>query len=138
MGVNISRLKDMTESELGRLPKGQSSGGMIMPEPAFNQIVLDAQNRADAMGDEYLSVEHLFLSLASVQSDAKEILRLNSIEPEKIEEALKEIRGGEKITDQSPEGKYRALERYGIDLLEKANSTLLSAETKKSGDACRC
>jgi len=78
IGANISRLKDMTESELARLPQGQSNA-QLMPDPAFNQIVLDAQNRADAMGDEYLSVEHLFISLASVQSDAKEILRLNSI-----------------------------------------------------------
>jgi len=84
IGANISRIKEMTESELGRLPQGQS-GNLLMPEPAFNQIVLDAQNRADAMGDEYLSVEHLFISLASVQSDAKEILRLNSITPEQIE-----------------------------------------------------
>ena len=119
IGANISRLGEMTESELGRLPQGDT-GELLMPEPAFNQIVLDAQNRADAMGDEYLSVEHLFIALASVQSDAKEILRLNSITPEQIEDALKEIRGDEKITDQNPEDKYKALERYGIDLLEMA------------------
>ncbi len=138
MGANVSRLKDMTESELGRLPKGQSSGGMIMPEPAFNQIVLDAQNRADKMGDEYLSVEHLLLSLASVQSDAKEILRLNSIEPKQIEEALKDVRGGEKITDQSPEGKYRALERYGIDLLEMAQKGKLDPVIGRDEEIRRC
>jgi ATP-dependent Clp protease ATP-binding subunit ClpB len=138
MGVNISRLKDMTESELGRLPKGQSSGGLIMPEPVFNQIVLDAQNRADKMGDEYLSVEHLFLSLASVQSDAREILRLNSITANQIEEALKEIRGGEKITDQSPEEKYRALERYGIDLLEMAQKGKLDPVIGRDEEIRRC
>jgi ATP-dependent Clp protease ATP-binding subunit ClpB len=138
MGANITRLKEMTESELGRLPKGQSSGGMIMPEPAFNQIVLDAQNRADKMGDEYLSVEHLFLSLASVQSDAKEVLRLNSIEMEKIEEALKEVRGGEKITDQNPEGKYKALERYGIDLLEMAQKGKLDPVIGRDEEIRRC
>jgi ATP-dependent Clp protease ATP-binding subunit ClpB len=138
MGANISRLKDMTESELGRLPKGQSSGAQFMPEPALNQIVLDAQNRADKMGDEYLSVEHLFLSLASVQSDAKEILRLNSIEPKQIEEALKEVRGGEKITDQSPEGKYRALERYGIDLLEMAQKGKLDPVIGRDEEIRRC
>jgi len=88
IGVNVSRLKEMIESELGRLPQGESSA-QILPEPARNQIVLDAQNRADAMGDEYLSVEHLFIALASVQSDAKEILQLNSITPEQIENALK-------------------------------------------------
>ena len=137
IGANVSRIKEMIESELGRLPQGQSSG-MLTPEPAFNQIVLDAQNRADAMGDEYLSVEHLFISLASVQSDAKEILRLNSITPEQIESALKEVRGGEKITDQSPEGKYKALERYGIDLLEMARKKKLDPVIGRDEEIRRC
>ena len=137
IGANISRIKEMIGSELGRLPKGETSS-MLMPEPAFNQIVLDAQNRADAMGDEYLSVEHLFLSLASIQSDAKEILRLNSITPEQVESALKEIRGGEKITDQSPEDKYKALERYGIDLLEMARKGKLDPVIGREEEIRRC
>jgi len=140
IGANISRIRDMTESELGRLPQGKSSDQtmQLMPDPAFNQIVLDAQNRSDAMGDEYLSVEHLFISLASVQSDAKEILRLNSITPEQIESALKDIRGGEKITDQSPEGKYKALERYGIDLLEMARKGKLDPVIGRDEEIRRC
>jgi len=137
IGANISRIKEMIESELGRLPQGET-GSLIAPEPAFNQIVLDAQNRADAMGDEYLSVEHLFLSLASVQSDAKEILRLNSITPEQVESALKEVRGGEKITDQSPEDKYKALERYGIDLLEMARKGKLDPVIGRDEEIRRC
>ena len=137
IGANISRLKDMTENELRRLPEGQGGTG-LMPEAAFNQIVLDAQNRADAMGDEYLGVEHLFIALASVQSDAKEILRLNSITAEQIEDALKEIRGGEKITDQSPEEKYRALERYGIDLLEMAQKGKLDPVIGRDEEIRRC
>ena len=137
IGANIVRIKEMIESELGRLPKGQTSS-MLTPEPAFNQIVLDAQNRADAMGDEYLSAEHLFLSLASTQSDAKEILRLNSITPEQIETALKEVRGGEKITDQSPEDKYKALERYGIDLLEMARKGKLDPVIGRDEEIRRC
>jgi len=137
IGANISRIKQMTESELGRLPQGAGST-QLMPDPAFNQVVLDAQNRSDVMGDEYLSVEHLFLSLASVQSDAKEILRLNSVTPEQIENALKEIRGGEKITDQSPEDKYKALERYGIDLLEMARKGKLDPVIGRDGEIRRC
>jgi ATP-dependent Clp protease ATP-binding subunit ClpB len=137
IGANVSRIREMTESELGHLPQGDS-GNQLVPDPAFNQVVLDAQNRADAMGDEYLSVEHLFLSLASVQSDAKEILRLNSIAPEQIENALKEIRGPEKITDQSPEDKYKALERYGIDLLEMARKGKLDPVIGRDEEIRRC
>ena len=137
IGANISRLQEMIESELRRLPQGESSA-QVLPEPALNQIVLDAQNRADAMGDEYLSVEHLFIALASVQSDAKEILRLNSITPEQIESALKDVRSGEKITDQNPEDKYRALERYGIDLLEMARKGKLDPVIGRDEEIRRC
>ncbi|MHC4361805.1 MAG: Clp protease N-terminal domain-containing protein, partial [Planctomycetota bacterium] len=137
IGANISRLKEMVDSELGRLPQGKS-GTQLMPDPAFNQLVLDAQNRADAMGDEYLSVEHLFISLASVQSDAREVLSLNSINPEQIEGALKEIRGGAQISDQNPEDKYRALERYGIDLLEMAQSGKLDPVIGRDEEIRRC
>jgi len=137
IGANVSRIKEMTDSELGRLPQG-SGTNQLMPDPALSQVVLDAQNRADAMGDEYLSVEHLFISLASVQSDAKEILRLNSITTEQIESALKEIRGPEKITDQNPEGKYKALERYGIDLLEMAKKGKLDPVIGRDQEIRRC
>jgi len=137
MGVDISRLNEMTQSELSHLPQG-SSNAQLMPDPALNQVVLDAQNRADAMGDEYLSVEHLFISLAAVQSDAREILSLNSITPEQIENALKEIRGGAKITDPNPEDKYKALERYGIDLLEMAQKGKLDPVIGRDEEIRRC
>jgi len=137
IGANVARLKDMIESELRRLPQGES-GAQLMPDPAFNQVILDAQNRADAMGDEYLSAEHLLLSLSFVKSDAKEVLSLNSITAERIEGAIKEIRGGEKITDQTPEDKYRALERYGIDLLEMARKGKLDPVIGRDEEIRRC
>ncbi len=137
IGANLSRLREMTDSELNRLPQGKSNN-QLMPDPALSQVVLDAQNRADAMGDEYLSVEHLFMALASVQSDAREILQLNSITPEQIQNALKEIRGSEKVTDQNPEDKYKALERYGIDLLEMARKGKLDPVIGRDEEIRRC
>jgi ATP-dependent Clp protease ATP-binding subunit ClpB len=137
VGANISQIRAMTESELARLPLG-SATDQIMPDPTFNRIVLDAQNRADKMGDEYLSVEHLFISLASVESDAQEILRLNSVTVEQIQNALKDIRGAEKITDQNPEEKYKALERYGIDLLEMARKNKLDPVIGRDEEIRRC
>jgi ATP-dependent Clp protease ATP-binding subunit ClpB len=137
IGANVTGIKEMTESELHRLPQG-AAGSQLMPDPAFGQVVLDAQNRADAMGDEYLSVEHLLVSLATVQTDAKEILRLNSVAPKQIEDALKEIRGGGKVTDQNPEDKYKALERYGIDLLEMARKGKLDPVIGRDEEIRRC
>jgi len=137
IGANISRINEMTESELNRLPQG-TTANLLMPDPALSQIVLDAQNRADAMGDDYLSVEHLLISLASIQSDAKEILSLNSVTGEQIENALKEIRGGEKVTDENPEAKYKALERFGIDLLDMARKGKLDPVIGRDEEIRRC
>ncbi len=137
IGANAGRIKDMTESELGRLAQG-AGAGQLMPDPALNQIVLDAQNRADKMGDEYLSVEHLLLSLAAVKSDAKEVLSVNSVTAEQIEAALEDIRGGATVTDQNPEEKYKALERYGIDLLEMARQGKLDPVIGRDEEVRRC
>jgi len=139
IGANISRVNEMTESELNRLPQGTASAGnQLMPDPALSQIVLDAQNQADKMGDDYLSVEHLLISLSSIQSDAKEVLSLNSVTGEQIENALKEIRGGEKVTDESPEAKYKALERFGIDLLDMAQKGKLDPVIGRDEEIRRC
>jgi len=138
IGSNVDRVKDMTNSELGRVAQGTAAGGQIMPDPAFSQVVLDAQNRADKMGDEYLSVEHLLLALASVDSDAKEVLSLNSVKPELIEDAAKQIRGGGKVTDASPEEKYKALERFGVDLVEMARKGKLDPVIGRDEEIRRC
>jgi len=137
IGANVGRIKEMTESELGRLPQG-ANPGMLMPDPALSQVVLDAQNRADKMGDDYLSVEHLLLSLATVESDAREILSVNSITVEQIESALKDIRGGATVTDSNPEEKYKALERYGVDLLEMARQGKLDPVIGRDEEVRRC
>jgi ATP-dependent Clp protease ATP-binding subunit ClpB len=137
IGANVGRIRDMAKGELSRLPKG-SVGAQLMPDPAYTQIILDAQNRADKMGDEYLSVEHLLLSLAEIKSDAKEILSVNSITPRQIEQAIKDIRGGTKITDESPESRYKALERFGIDLLEMARRGKLDPVIGREDEIRRC
>jgi ATP-dependent Clp protease ATP-binding subunit ClpB len=137
IGANTARIKEMTESEINRLPTG-NPGPQIMPDPVLNQIVLDAQNRAEKMHDEYLSVEHFFLSLASVNSHAKEILSVNSITPQQIEAALKQVRGSEKVTDANPEGKYKALERYSIDLVELARAGKLDPVIGREDEIRRC
>jgi ATP-dependent Clp protease ATP-binding subunit ClpB len=139
IGANVARINQMTESELSRLPQGTAPGGaQLMPDPALSQVVLDAQNQADKMGDDYLSVEHLLISLASIDSDAKEILSLNSITTEQIENALKDLRGGEKVTDQSPEDKYKVLERFGIDLLDLAQKGKLDPVIGRDEEIRRC
>jgi ATP-dependent Clp protease ATP-binding subunit ClpB len=137
IGSNADRIKQMTDSELDRLPTGQP-GGMIMPDPGFSQVVLDAQNKADKLGDEFLSVEHILMSLADIKSDAKEILSVNSINPEVIAKAIKDIRGDSKVTDENPESKYKALERYGIDLIDLARQGKLDPVIGRDEEIRRC
>jgi ATP-dependent Clp protease ATP-binding subunit ClpB len=137
IGTNIDRIKQQADSELDRLPTG-SADSQIMPDPSFGQVILDAQNRADKMGDEYLSIEHLLTSLAAVKSTAKEILSVNSIGPDEIEKAIKQTRGDQKVTDANPEAKYKALERYGIDLLEQARKGKLDPVIGRDEEIRRC
>lgn len=137
IGSRIERIRQMTESEMNRLPRGKVSG-QILPDSAFQQVILDAQNKADKMGDEYLSTEHLLLSLADIQSDAKEILSVNSISTNAIEKALKEIRGDTRVTDENPESKYQALERFGIDLVELARKGKLDPVIGRDREIRRC
>ncbi|HOL31973.1 MAG TPA: ATP-dependent chaperone ClpB [Anaerohalosphaeraceae bacterium] len=137
IGTNVERIRQMTESELNRQPKGQVNG-MIMPDAAFSQVVLDAQNKADKMGDEFLSIEHLLMALADVKSDAKEILSVNSISVEAITKALQNLRGDAKVTDDNPESKYKALERYGIDLIAQAQKGKLDPVIGRDDEIRRC
>ena len=138
IGSNPDRIKKMTESELNRLPTGSTGGQMIIPDNAYSQVVLDAQNKADKMGDEFLSVEHLLLSLADIPSPAKEVLSVNSITPAQLEKAIQQVRGGSKITDENPESKYKALERYGINLIEMARKKKLDPVIGRDDEIRRC
>ena len=79
-----------------------------------------AQREADAMKDEFVSTEHLLLALTRVDSKAKNILKLNALTDKEILQAMQGIRGSQRVTDQNPEAKFQALERYGIDLVERA------------------
>jgi ATP-dependent Clp protease ATP-binding subunit ClpB len=136
IGSNLSRIKQMTDSELSHLPTGTSS--QIMPDMALNRIVLDAQNKADKMGDEFLSIEHLLLGLASNDNPVKSLLDVNAVTVDKIEEAVKKLRAGSKVTDENPESQYNALKKYGIDLIEMAEKGKLDPVIGREEEIRRC
>jgi ATP-dependent Clp protease ATP-binding subunit ClpB len=119
MGANIGQLEQIVEAELKHLPK--SSGGS--PPGIGSQLskVLDAaQAEADGMKDDFVSTEHLLLALAGTSSKAQEVLQLIAITKDKVLAALRAVRGSARVTDQTPEGKFQALEKYGVDLVERA------------------
>jgi len=108
------------ESELGRLPKVQ--GGPPPQIAAGLQQVLDAAaGAADAMRDEFVSTEHLLLGLTKVDGPAKRLLEMSAVTENDIQQALQTLRGSTRVTDQNPEDKFQALEKYGIDLVDQAS-----------------
>ncbi len=119
IGVNRQQFERIVDAELGHFAK-VSGGAAPHPNQAFQQVLEAAQREADAMKDDYVSVEHLLLALAKVDSKARRVLELNAVDDRQILQAMQAIRGSARVTDQSPEEKFQALERYGIDLVEKA------------------
>ena len=105
------------KDQLGRLPKahGGSQPGISQ---RLNAVLESAQAEATSMQDQYVSTEHLFLAIVSEKgrAPAAELLRERGVTREAVLRAVSEVRGSQKVTDQNPEGKYQALEKYGRDL----------------------
>ncbi len=119
IGANINQLKKMVESELHLLPKVHGAGSAA-PSGELQKIFLKSAEEATILTDEYISTEHLLLALAEVDSKAKKLLDLNSIDRTKLLEGTSKIRGTNRVSDQEPEGKLQALTRYGINLVDRA------------------
>ena len=120
IGADASQLRSIVESEISHLPK-VSGGAPPQLGSSITKVFEGAHVEADALRDDFVSTEHLLLALAKVPSKAQDVLKLNAISEPEILEALKKVRGSGRVTDQSPEDKFQALEKYGNDLVERAN-----------------
>ena len=106
--------------------KAKVSGGQMTMSVALNDVLLRAEDEAKAMGDDYVSVEHLFLSMLKKGSkEVKELFRTYGIDRDTFLKALSTVRGNQRITTDNPEATYEALEKYGTDLVEKAKQQKL-------------
>ncbi len=123
IGADRARLTEMASAELNHMPK-MSGGAAGTPQPSQQtvKVLEDSAKQAEAMKDEFVSTEHLMLALAASPTKAKDLLKLNAIDENDVREAIKEIRGSGRVMDQSPEDKFQALEKFGIDLVELAKS----------------
>ena len=119
IGANRGQLDKIIEAELKQLPTS-SGGAPPQPSSALMQVFDAAAKQAELMKDEFVSTEHLLLALAKTDSKAKQILKLNAIGETDILKALQTVRGSARVEDQNPEAKFQALEKYGIDLVERA------------------
>jgi len=121
LGVGPEAVLSDVYKEIERLPK--VSGGANQPQmsPALNQLLERAFKEADNFKDEYVSTEHLLLAATQLKKDpAQAVLARHGATYDAILKALTAVRGSQRITDQNPEGKYQALERYAKDLTEIA------------------
>lgn len=119
LDVNFAKLKTRTENLLNSLPKIGGFVGNLYLSPTLNEVFDAAFKEAKLMHDEFVSVEHLFLALLSAKSSVSDLLKSYNINREYVLQILKEIRGGQRVVDQSPEEKYQALRRYGRILNEE-------------------
>jgi len=136
-GGSPARVRSLAETELARLPKvaGQAQ---LAADPDLNQVLLQAHKEADALKDQYLSTEHLLLALAEADTPARQILSVNGLRRKDLLAALHVLRGGQRVTDQNPEDKYQALQRFGIDLVELARKGKLDPVIGRDEEIRRC
>jgi ATP-dependent Clp protease ATP-binding subunit ClpB len=119
IGVNRANLDRALQGEMKHLPQS-NSGNPAQPSGPFMQVLDAAQREAGTMKDDFVSTEHLLLALTKVDTKAQKILKLNAISESEILSGLQAVRGNTRVTDQTPEGKFQALEKYGIDLVQRA------------------
>jgi ATP-dependent Clp protease ATP-binding subunit ClpB len=135
-GAHVGQIREMVESELKRLPR--QTGGSLAAHRTLVDVLTAAEKEATRMKDQYVSTEHLLLALTDVNSEAKEILKLNGARKDDILAALKEVRGSAAVTSQNPEDTYEPLKRYGRDLVEAARQGKLDPVIGRDEEIRRC
>ena len=124
MGLDKNMVINRVEESLRKLPKVQ--GGQQYVGQALNNVLVHAEDEAKQMGDEYVSVEHLFLAMIKYAGkEMKSILRELGISRDGFLQALSSVRGNQRVTSDNPEATYDTLNKYGSDLVERAREQKL-------------
>ena len=121
-GLNVTALIEQTGRELGRFPT-QSGGGEPSLSRELHAVFDRAEKDAKALGDAYVSTEHLLLALVEEKgTTARSLVAAAGVSEDDLRTALNEVRGSHRVTDQSPEGRYQALERFTRNLTDQARA----------------
>ena len=124
MEINKEHFLDRSKAAIEK--KTKVSGGQIYMSKALNEVLLMAEDEAKAMGDEYVSVEHLFLTLLKYPNAAmKSLMKEYGITRDRFLQALSTVRGNQRVTSDNPEATYDTLEKYGYDMVERARQQKL-------------
>lgn len=126
LGIPEAAVPLSLDRELDKLPKvsGSVDSSKIFITQATNDVYTKAEEEAASLKDEYISVEHLFLALATVRKPVslERVLKSFDLTRERVLGALQSVRGNQRVTSQNPEATFQALEKYGSDLVERARS----------------
>ncbi len=134
MEINKEHFLENVESKLASRPK-VSGGSQLYISNALNKALLDAEDEAKAMGDEYVSVEHLFLSMLKEPNGAvSSLLKEYGITKERFLQALATVRGNQRVTSDNPEATYDTLSKYGVNLVERAAKQKLDPVIGRDGE----
>ena len=126
MGINLNMIKLDLENIIDKLPKIIGANQNVYMSNELNKVLINSEKIANDMKDEYVSVEHLLLSIVELpNNNIKEILKKYEINKNKLLKILEMIRGNVKVTNQNPEETYDVLNKYGQDLVELAKSNKL-------------
>ena len=124
MEVNKEAFLSQTQQLIEKKPK--VSGGQVYISKSLNEVLVSAEDESKAMGDEYVSVEHLFLSLLKhPNKEIKKLFQAYGVTRERFLQALSTVRGNQKVVSDNPEATYETLEKYGYDLVERARQQKL-------------
>ena len=134
MEINGSQFAEEARQAVEKLPK-VSGGGQLYISSDLNKVLINAEDEAKAMGDEYVSVEHLFLSMLK-QPDRvmKDLFRQYGITREAFLKALSTVRGNQRVVSDNPEATYDTLKKYGYDLVERARDQKLDPVIGRDGE----
>ena len=119
-GVPLAKLRDRTDEFISRQPKISGSGGNVYLGRSLDALLDRAETYRKDYSDEFISVEHLILGYIKDDRFGKNLLQEFKLDEAKLKDIITQVRGNNKVTDQNPEGKYEALEKYGRDLTEAA------------------
>ena len=119
-GVSLAKLRDRTDEFISRQPKISGSGGNVYLGRSLDTLLDRAETYRKEYGDEFISIEHLILGYVKDDRFGKNLLQEFKLSEAKLKDIITQVRGNNKVTDQNPEGKYEALEKYGRDLTEAA------------------
>ena len=133
MGAGREMILNEAEQKLASLPK--VSGGQVYISNDLNKVLIHAEDESRAMGDEYVSVEHIFLSLLKhADRTMKELFRQYGISRDTFLQALSTVRGNQRVVSDNPEATYDTLEKYGYDLVERARDQKLDPVIGRDGE----